>query len=270
MATKWTKTELYERGVALANRWCRLNGMDMPAVEAVTEGWRINSCAYYRPAWGIRLCLPRCAAPGLGGPAWSWPGYIVDRTPYGVVLHELGHHVDMRLGTGKQGIYWSDFSAGLKEQAGEKGITSYADVDHAEWFAEAFRLFVTNPDLLRRFRPKTYAGLVEAGLQPVFEEDWYCRLEAQGAPVRTLEQARKKAGVTGAVIRSAKPPSSKVTPPRELTWNGKTMSLKAWARTQEMRHQTLASRLAAGWTVEDALWKPVRWWGKGKSKEGAE
>jgi hypothetical protein len=52
-----------------------------------------------------------------------------------------------------------------------------------------FRVFVTNPDLLRLVRPRTFRELTAARLKPVFADTWRDRL--QGAPARTLAAAEK-------------------------------------------------------------------------------
>lgn len=58
--------------------------------------------------------------------------------------YELGHHVD-----GAHGEMEGLVSSHLRRSSKEPPITSYAPNSN-EWFAEHFRLFVTNPDLHRR------------------------------------------------------------------------------------------------------------------------
>lgn len=182
-----TRATLLERGVERAEEFCQVNKLTMPDVKRwEREKWRFDACAYYRPTY-IAICLDKCAWPGYAGRAWSWPGYVIDRTPYGVVAHELGHHVDMVCSQHKRS-YFGEFSQTIKKAACEAPITSYAPND-AEWFAEAFRLFVTNPDLLRRIRPRTHSLLVDR-FKPVGKGVWDKELE--GAPERTLLQAQKK------------------------------------------------------------------------------
>lgn len=45
---------------------------------------------------------------------------------------------------------------------------------------------------------------------------------------------------------------------QQLTFHGVTQNATAWARALGMQQQTLAKRLKAGWSVEDALTRPVR------------
>lgn len=172
-----SKILLYNRGVRLAREFCRVNDLPQPHIRAVPKAkWFVQACAFYRPdvgpgrkhslpvlpdhVRGINVCLDECAYPAgeVTSRNWSWPGNAVDRTPFGVVLHELGHHVDWESGTDK-GKYWSDFCVRVKTIAGESGLTTYADTNPAEWFAEAMRLYVGNVGLLRELRPRTCTEL---------------------------------------------------------------------------------------------------------------
>lgn len=183
-----SRADLLKRGHDVMLEFGRINDCSLPIVHvADSSKWSWSMCAYYRPSRGIVICVPRCAAPGFAGRMWSWPGYTVDRTPYGVVQHELGHHVDVQRGYHK-GSYWSEFSTGVREASGEEPITSYCP-NNAEWFAEMFRVFVTNPDLLRQVRPRTHRELA-GRFKPVFSDSWRARLA--GAPERTLKAAERQ------------------------------------------------------------------------------
>lgn len=148
-----TKQEMFDRGVERMQLFCIVNGIVPPAVSVTPEPTRYGTCAFYRSAV-ITIWPPACAHIGRAGRAWSYPGHSIDRTPYGVIAHELGHHVD-----GAHGSRPSREGLGPKWRAetGEKHLTGYRADDDNEWFAEMFRLFVTNPDLLRLERPKTHA-----------------------------------------------------------------------------------------------------------------
>lgn len=182
-----TKAELTLGGIELAEQFCRLNGLLIPAIELAPEkDWRFGVCAYYREGV-IHLHVPSCARIGTGGASWSYPGYFVDRTPYGVIQHELGHHVDFMLGQQK-GKYWSEFGEEMRRQSGEDKLTNYCPND-AEWFAEIFRLFVTNSDLLRLLRPRVYALLKDC-FTSVITIPW--REVLKDAPERNIGQCLRR------------------------------------------------------------------------------
>lgn len=180
---------LLAEGKELMREFCAANAIPEPGVVEFTKtNWRLGdrTCAYYRKD-AIRICPAQCAAIGQGGAAWSYPGYVVDRTPYGVIQHELGHHVDY-FRSDRKGAYGGDFSIRLRAATREDRITSYCPNDW-EWFAEIFRLFVTNSDLLHLYRPKTYEELRDL-YRPVVDAPWRTVLAA--APARTIAMAAKK------------------------------------------------------------------------------
>jgi hypothetical protein len=187
-----TRLELLQRGQERVDAWLganpRLPPVDFQVVPR--ERWRVAPCAYYRDNV-IHICPEICAMPGYAGRAWSWPGYAIDRTPYGVLAHELGHHVDWHspINPRRLGPYYSDFSGHLRKATGSAALTGYAPNDW-EWFAEMFRLFVTNPDLLRAARPHVYDALKERfnTVQP--ERPW--REVLHDAPLRTITAAERK------------------------------------------------------------------------------
>lgn len=183
------KDSLLMFGHRLIDKFCIANGLEpVPVDVRAPRDWHFSPCAYYRPT-EIHICVERCAAPGMAGMAWSWPGYVIDRTPYGVLAHELGHHVDVTRSRIK-GAYFGDFSQQLRVETGEPKLTNYCPND-AEWFAELFRLYVTNPDLLSLLRPRTYAAL-RAKFEPVVQDPWRDVLEQASATDRIIRQTERK------------------------------------------------------------------------------
>jgi len=187
------RNALFQRGEARGLAFCRANKLTMPEIHRSPKSeWRFGgTCAYYRPTY-IAICIEACATPGYGGRQWSWPGYVVDRTPFGVLQHELGHHADIVLSGLKTG-YQGEYSRELRAQTREDPITTYCPND-AEWFAEIFRLFVTNADLLRLIRPRTYDKLRDR-FEPVSAKRW--RTELGDAPERTILAAERKIEAVG-------------------------------------------------------------------------
>lgn len=184
------RDKLFTQGLARLSVFCAANALEVPTIRPTDRGnWPFQqTCAYYRPTY-IAICLDRCAQPGYAARAWSWPGYVIDRTPFGVLQHELGHHADIVM-SGMESGYQGEYSRKLRRDSGEPKLTNYCPND-AEWFAEIFRLFVTNADLLRLLRPKTY-GLIAREFEPVSAKSW--RTELASAPERTIAMAEKKIG----------------------------------------------------------------------------
>lgn len=184
------KSALYDMGVELVARFCEVNRIFCPDFCPQTkETWFVNACAYYRPQY-IAICTDHCAYP-CGeeySRAWSWPGNTTDREPYGVLAHELGHHADYTVG-GVKGDYWSEHSTEIMKSSGEKPISSYCP-NPAEWYAEMFRVFVTNPDLLRHLRPRTYDILCQRW-EPVVDLNWQQAL-GENVPARVIKALERK------------------------------------------------------------------------------
>ncbi len=139
---------------------------------------------------GISINVQECGWPASDrGRNWSWPGNAVDRTPFGVVCHELFHHVDWLTGSCK-GSYFSEWCEEVKAAAGEPGLTTYADENPAEYLAESGRLFVTNPALLEQLRPKTFAAIA-VKYKPLPGPGWLGRL-GLNVPTRVVKALRNK------------------------------------------------------------------------------
>lgn len=184
-------------GIGTAYVFCERNQIRQPEIIRLTQAdklYHLATCAFYRPET-ISIMVKKCAHIGTGGAGWSCPGYKVDRTPYGVIQHELGHHVDFVL-TQHFGTKFSRMTytgephlTGYKGSGGDYNTTHFYD----EWFAEMFRLFVTNPDLLRHLRPETYSHMLKY-FWPIVDMSWRKVLDFHDAPQRTIQQAIKLVG----------------------------------------------------------------------------
>ena len=194
--------ELLEKGIERMTDFCNLNDISIPEVNVVAPNdWEFSHvCAYYRPdtdsnrKWttpGINICLPHCGRPcgEVQSRNWTWPGNTTDREPYGVICHELGHHCDYWK-SDKKGTYFGDYGIRMREASKEPPISGYADNDH-EWFAEMFRVFVTNPALLKQLRNKTYQLLINDWRELDDTDDWTLRLGCD-VPDRVVKSLRNK------------------------------------------------------------------------------
>lgn len=195
--TELDKPQLLEVGYRLGYDVLDRNGLPHPGV---TVHWpkphRHRELGWYRPGrtpsslGRVTVNLPRNRpATKTPGFSWSFPGYKADRTPVGVFTHELGHHVDDYL------------NEPIITSWGDEAPVSGYEPNRQESWAEAWRLFCTNPDLLRVGRPRRWHTLTETlGLVPsdlLGElEPWEERLERWGAHEKFLSAARNfvKAG----------------------------------------------------------------------------
>lgn len=108
-------------------------------------------------------------------------GSFEDYTPVGVFCHEVGHHVDRALAVRGYsrgcGVFLS-----LVEEEGEVSRFEY---NIQESFAEAIRLFITNPDLLRVGRPQRWDFLTKVlRLKPLHTTPWRRVLSRSAKAVR--------------------------------------------------------------------------------------
>lgn len=189
---------LLQRGTQRVKDFCTANDLPIPDIVPVSrESWVEDVCAYYRPQV-IRICLTKCAdeCDERVGRNWNWPGNTTDRTPYGVLCHELGHHCDI-LKSYAKGEYFGDYSIELRKASREDKLTRYCPND-AEWFAEMFRLYVTNSELLALLRPRTWVRL-SRDFKSVSNPDWREELgkDVPEKVVENLEHKLKMLGVYG-------------------------------------------------------------------------
>lgn len=186
------KDTLADLGIDTCVEFCELNEIPQPTLHisrnlADPESRRIKmfaTCGYYRNNH-IYVSVPLCAHANA---MYSWPAFISDRTPYGVIQHELGHHVD-QVKTGYD-VYKRHqaptYSDKVRAYSQEPAITSYSP-NTMEWFAEIFRLFVTNPVLLSMIRPRAYDFLAR-DFTPVGELDAAETLKQFNAPERVFQR----------------------------------------------------------------------------------
>lgn len=190
-----TKTELAERGLALAIQFLNKNGMAHPQVVKLmsmapflaSSPKGSYGCGMYSPnSRTIIVSEQDCARVSPGQPMqWSFPGYTVDRTPMGVMAHEHGHYVDHARGYPSDRKEWKALRS--------ERISNY-EPNSSEAFAESFRVFLLNPALLKVVAPGRY-GFLTAGLclKPVFtSKDPLAVLVKRGATDKIIAAATSK------------------------------------------------------------------------------
>lgn len=187
----FTNPELFSFAEKIAYKFLAVNGIDKP--EKVVDRRLVDKP---RGSYGCGVCIyPRvptkrpiivvsskdCAKPSTGyAMKWSFPGYVTDRTPVGVLAHEIGHHCDLLLGFPSSQIPLAN------------KISSYEPNSRESW-AETMRLFILNPKLLELFSPERYRYIRDTvGLKPSTRLGAIERLERWGASENILRMCTKK------------------------------------------------------------------------------
>lgn len=159
-----TKDDMLKYGQARITEFCAFNP-NIPIPEIVDTKALGRWFGMYKNNQPRRIfinvakCRPITKKPGF---VWTFPGYKADLTPAGVLAHEFGHLIDLHL----------NFISRKMNFRGESQVTSY-EPNLSERFAEAIKVFILNPDLLRQGRPKRYEFMIEkAKLRPVIDDDW--------------------------------------------------------------------------------------------------
>lgn len=184
-----SKEQLLYRGLQLMESFCDLNGIKIPNVFINSGlGSTCYGVFYYRNTIHInmKLCRPAVKTPGYD---WTFPGYIQDLSPYGILAHELGHYISDILGKKFRKSF-------VNIKRFEENVTSSDNQGLDEKMAEAARLFITNPDLLKRGRPMRYE-IFANHYQPVIKNRWktvlkHAHPKIHSAAERWIERGQTK------------------------------------------------------------------------------
>lgn len=176
------KLQLYGAGLQLCRSFLEENFLPLPeyipgrAPRAINKWQNIGLCLGSRIWVDIDLTNRPAFTKGR---MWSWPGYKTDRTASGVLAHETGHFINwlidnasFRDGQNKQietNWLYSRWSVAVRQ---EKPVSGY-EPTLGEAFAEAMRLYISNPNLLEAARPQRYYLIRhELGLHHGVEGSW--------------------------------------------------------------------------------------------------
>jgi hypothetical protein len=187
-----TKDELYLRAIELAKKFLDVNCIAHPIFMRYSEMQSAGESArkrmqyvYQGPTQGtgtgyyydghLFVNVPRTAAP-VNRPcarSWSYPCWKTDRTAVGVVAHEIGHHIEVKLAERgllsayEHGPAWRELIYKVKKQ-----VSGYEPVASEAW-AESIRLFILNPELLKLGIPQRYEFITKTvGLKPSESRPW--------------------------------------------------------------------------------------------------
>ncbi len=169
------KLSLFTLGCSLVQEFLTLNNIKIPEISLKPLYYSdMRNTGIYRPNKELQhifvnLDVTAWPVSKPGQMRWSHPGWKTDRTAYGVVAHETGHHVEYMLARAKT------FKLKQWKEAAyldKKKVTSY-EPNYAEAFAESMRVFICNSELLRYGIPARYKYITEVlGLKPIIADDY--------------------------------------------------------------------------------------------------
>jgi hypothetical protein len=159
-----TKDELLYIGIDLLEKFSKENGIRMPHIY-INSGMSTKYYGLFYPNNVIHVNMKTCRPPvKTPGYDWSYPGYVQDLTPLGILAHEFGHYISDILGKS----FRKNF-VNIKKI--EENVTATDERGLDEKMAEAARLFLTNPDLLKRGRPLRYE-IFKEHYTPIVKHRW--------------------------------------------------------------------------------------------------
>lgn len=201
---RWPNERLARVGKDVSHAWLTLNGFRPPTRVFLdpkqANAWRQADVGrdLILPEWsGVSLSegevtavavdLSNCHRPSrfrmFNTGRWivQGPGSFEDYTPLGVFCHEVGHHVDFTLHRRGHSARSELFLSVVDEEEEVSGF----EYNVQESFAEAIRLFITNPTLLRVGRPLRWDYLTKVlRLKPLHAAPWRRVLSLSAKRVR--------------------------------------------------------------------------------------
>lgn len=170
---KFSKEHNRDEGLRVCGDFMRLNKIAFPEFDTtgipVITSLEGDIYGLYNPATkkvyvDTKKSRVPAVNPGHGG--WFYTGSKSDLTVAGTLAHEVGHHVHYELDVKK-------INEGLARVARSEIRVSAYEPNIYECFAEAMRIFILNPNLLRCGRPKRFEFLTkEVGLKPLHNVPW--------------------------------------------------------------------------------------------------
>ncbi len=179
---RWSPRRSAEIGKSLAYSWLALNRFPEPDqlylnresagsfLEHAWLGVHSSKKGVSRIAVAVEDCDFSCRFDTPQGMLIQAPGSFEDHSALGVLCHEVGHHVDYLL---NPRAYSRSKASGFTAVTDDEEEVSRGEFNVHESFAEAIRLFITNPDLLRQGRPERWEHLTaKLRLKPLHSEHW--------------------------------------------------------------------------------------------------
>lgn len=179
---RWSPRRSAQVGKGLTYTWLTLNRLPLPDVlhldresagRMLERAW-LGSHHHKKGVSTISIAVEDIDLSGRfdtpQGVLIQAPGSFEDYSVIGVLCHEVGHHVDYTLNPKP---YSRTKASGFSSLLDDEEEVSRNEFNVHESFAEAIRLFITNPDLLKRGRPERWEHLtVKLKLKPLHLEHW--------------------------------------------------------------------------------------------------
>lgn len=189
---------MYQRGIKLAQRFCKVNDIPEPQFVTYKELLKIqdgdasfsirfakkvmpdaklvgaHTGLYHGDIIFVNVDVTALPVQSPGQRRWSWPCWKTDRTAVGVVAHEMGHYVEDWIAKNNGLNHWGHHNAWISVLLKyKKKVSSYEPRPWEAW-AETMRLFILNPQLLAYALPHRYDFIEhEVGLKRSEKRDWY-------------------------------------------------------------------------------------------------
>ena len=183
----WTSRRLAHVGRDISFAWLTRNRFPLPSrlflsrdsagglLERSWLGVQSYEKGRSKIAVAVEDCELRCRLNTPTGTLIHAPASFEDYTALGVLCHEVGHLVDYSL---NPLTYSMRKLNGFQSLVDEEVEISRAEHNVRESFAESIRLFITNPDLLLRGRPRRWDHLVyDLKLKPLHDTRWQTVLQ---------------------------------------------------------------------------------------------
>lgn len=156
----YNKQQAFNDVCHLGAYFCVLNSLTVPAFCQVSL---VGNALGYASQWSgrkylIQIDANKCGKPREGSPPFmSWPGHQYDDTVTGTVAHEIGHIAHWHVSDRITRLRRKEIE--VIAMAEPEVITAYEKKNADERWAEAMRLFILNPSLLKKRWPMRFEYL---------------------------------------------------------------------------------------------------------------
>ncbi len=178
--TSYDKAIATQQAVELVNGFLDLNGIPRPKrfiteIDKDAKPPGKNPWHDYGFYWqgtifaNVKKSRVPVKTPGF---SWTFTGSKADLTAPGIIAHEHTHYVHHHLEEAGGKVIRIDMLNALNKLIDDEEPLSGYEPNVYELMAEAGRLFILNPTLLKAARPLRYQTLCDFGLKPCHDTHW--------------------------------------------------------------------------------------------------